>query len=104
MFYYFCLMIEGSGSGARSLTNGSGSGSRGPKNIWILQSVRYICENTLRAVWKMLLMFLFLFNVFASIWMFLRKMMWGRGLLKIHRYVFQCFLGAGNTVRTPELL
>jgi hypothetical protein len=32
-FYYFCLMIEGSGS--ISLTNGSGSGR--PKNIWILR-------------------------------------------------------------------
>ncbi len=37
--YYFCLMIEGSGSevgsGSVSLTNGSGSGR--PKNIWILR-------------------------------------------------------------------
>jgi hypothetical protein len=31
--YYFCLMIEGSGSGSIPLTNGSGSGSRRPKNI-----------------------------------------------------------------------
>ncbi len=31
--YYFCLMIEGSGSGSVALTNGSGS--RRPKNIWI---------------------------------------------------------------------
>ena len=33
--YYFCLMIEGSGS--ISLTNGSGFGSRRPKNIWIIR-------------------------------------------------------------------
>jgi hypothetical protein len=33
--YYFCLMIEGSGSGFIPLTRGSGSGSRRPKNIWI---------------------------------------------------------------------
>jgi hypothetical protein len=31
--YYFCLMIKGSGS--IPLTNGSGSGSRRPKNTWI---------------------------------------------------------------------
>jgi hypothetical protein len=31
--YYFCLTIEGSGSGFISLTNGSGYG--GPKNKWI---------------------------------------------------------------------
>jgi hypothetical protein len=37
--YYFCMMIEGSGSRAGSgsipLTSGSGSGSRRPKNIRI---------------------------------------------------------------------
>ena len=33
MSYYFCLMIEGSGS--MPLTNGSRSGSRRPKNMWI---------------------------------------------------------------------
>ncbi len=35
--YYFCLIKEGSrpGSGSIHLTNGSGSGSRGPKNAWI---------------------------------------------------------------------
>jgi hypothetical protein len=39
--YYFCTMIEGSGtragseSGSIPLTNGSGSGSRRPKNMWI---------------------------------------------------------------------
>jgi hypothetical protein len=37
--YYFCLMIEGSRSGAGSgsipLTIGSGSGSLWPKNMWI---------------------------------------------------------------------
>jgi hypothetical protein len=34
--YYFCMMIEGSrsGSGSIPLTNGSGSGSRRPKNMW----------------------------------------------------------------------
>jgi len=31
--YYFCLMIEGSGSGSIHLTKGSGSGR--PKNTWI---------------------------------------------------------------------
>ncbi len=31
--YYFCLMIEGSGSGSIPLTNGSGS--MRPKNMWI---------------------------------------------------------------------
>jgi hypothetical protein len=34
-FYYFCFMIEGSGSGSIPLTNGSGSGSRMPENMWI---------------------------------------------------------------------
>ncbi len=33
--YYFCLMIEGSGSGSIPPTRRSGSGSRRPKNIWI---------------------------------------------------------------------
>jgi hypothetical protein len=33
--YYFCLMIEGSGSGSMPLTDGSGYGSGRPKNIWI---------------------------------------------------------------------
>jgi hypothetical protein len=35
--YYFCMIIEGSesGSGSIPLTNGSGSGSRRPKNMWI---------------------------------------------------------------------
>ncbi len=33
--YYFCLMIEGSRSGSIFLTNGSASGSRRPKNMWI---------------------------------------------------------------------
>ncbi len=36
-FYYFCLMIEGPGSGSKPLTNGSGSGSRRQKNIRILR-------------------------------------------------------------------
>ncbi len=31
--YYFCMMIEESGSGSIPLTNGSGSGR--PKNMWI---------------------------------------------------------------------
>jgi hypothetical protein len=33
MYYYFCLMIDGSGSGSIPLTNGSGSGI--PKNMWL---------------------------------------------------------------------
>ncbi len=39
--YYFCMMIEGSGSragsgsGSKHVTSGSGSGSRRPKNTWI---------------------------------------------------------------------
>jgi hypothetical protein len=32
---YFCMMIEGAGSGSIHLTSGSGSGSRRPKNMWI---------------------------------------------------------------------
>jgi hypothetical protein len=31
--YYFCLVLEGSGS--IPLTDGSGSGSKRPKNMWI---------------------------------------------------------------------
>jgi hypothetical protein len=34
-WYYFCLMIEGSGSIPGTLINGSGSGPRRPKNILI---------------------------------------------------------------------
>jgi hypothetical protein len=37
--YYFCLMIEGSGS--ISLTNGFGCGSERPKNIWILRNTSF---------------------------------------------------------------
>ncbi len=39
--YYFCMMIEGSGSGSRAgsgsipLISGSGYGSWRPKNMWI---------------------------------------------------------------------
>ncbi len=33
--YYFCMMIEGSGSGSIPLTSRSGFGSRRPKNMWI---------------------------------------------------------------------
>ncbi len=33
--YYFCMVIEGSGSGFIPLTSGSGSGSWRPKNTWI---------------------------------------------------------------------
>ncbi len=39
--YYFCLMIEGSGS--IPLTNGSGSGSRRPKNIRIRNTSGWGC-------------------------------------------------------------
>ncbi len=38
--YYFCLMIEGYGAGSIPLTNGSGSGSRRPKNMWIRTRIR----------------------------------------------------------------
>jgi hypothetical protein len=34
-YYYFCMMIEGSGSESIPLTNGSGSGFRRPKIMWI---------------------------------------------------------------------
>jgi hypothetical protein len=33
--YYFCMIIEGSGSGSIPLTSGYGSGSWRPKNMWI---------------------------------------------------------------------
>ncbi len=43
--YYCCLMLEGSGSGSLTLTNGSGS--RRPKNIWILRiRIRNTAANT----------------------------------------------------------
>jgi hypothetical protein len=32
---YFCLVIEGSGTGSGSIPLTNGSGSRRPKNIWI---------------------------------------------------------------------
>ncbi len=41
--YYFCMMIEGSGSRSIPLTNGSGSGR--PKNIWI-RWIRIRIRNT----------------------------------------------------------
>ena len=45
--YYFCMMIEGSGSGSRAgsipLTSGSGSGR--PKNMWI-RWIRIRIRNT----------------------------------------------------------
>ncbi len=41
--YYFCMMIEGSGS--IPLTSGSGSGSRRPKNKWI-RWIRIWIRNT----------------------------------------------------------
>ncbi len=46
--YYFCLVIEGSGSGSIPLTNGSRSGSRWPKNIWIRIQIRntYYTDST----------------------------------------------------------
>ncbi len=43
--YYFCIMIEGSRSGSIPLTNGSGSGSRRPKNMWI-RWIRIRIRNT----------------------------------------------------------
>jgi hypothetical protein len=51
--YYFCLMIEGSGSGSIPLNNGSGS--RRLKNMWIRwirirNTVRNIAVNTIRVV------------------------------------------------------
>jgi hypothetical protein len=33
--YYFCMMIEGFGSGSIHLTSGSEPGSGRPKNMWI---------------------------------------------------------------------
>ncbi len=41
--YYFCLEGSGSraGSGSIPLTNGSGSGSRRPKNMWIRIQIRF---------------------------------------------------------------
>jgi hypothetical protein len=52
--YYFCMMIEGSGSGSRegsgSIPLTSGSGSWRPKNTWIRirnTGSRPICENLL---------------------------------------------------------
>ncbi len=36
-FYYFCLMMEGSGAESVLGTIGSGCGSGRPKNIWILR-------------------------------------------------------------------
>ncbi len=44
---FFCLVIEGSSSGSRSIlmTDGSGSGSRRPKNIWI-RLIRIRIRNT----------------------------------------------------------
>ncbi len=41
--YYFCMMIEGSGS--IRLTSGSGSGSWRPKNMWI-RWIRIRIRNT----------------------------------------------------------
>ncbi len=35
--YYFCLMMKGSGDGSVLVTNGSGCGSRRPKNVRILR-------------------------------------------------------------------
>jgi hypothetical protein len=43
--YYFCMMIEGSGSGFIPLTSGSGSGSGRPKNMWI-RWIRIRIRNT----------------------------------------------------------
>ena len=41
--YYFCMMIEGTGSGSIPLTSGSGR----PKNMWI-QWIRKTGKNTLK--------------------------------------------------------
>ncbi len=51
--YYFCLMIERSGSGAGSvpLTNGSGSGR--PKNIRIIR-LRILIRNTAKWIYSLL--------------------------------------------------
>ncbi len=54
--YYFCIMIEGSRSwsGSIPLINGSGSGSRRPKNIriwWIRIRIRIRNTGINRAIW-----------------------------------------------------
>ncbi len=47
--YYFCLVIEGSGSGSTPLSNGSASGLRRPKNMWI-RWIRVRIRNTDRGM------------------------------------------------------
>ncbi len=46
--YYFCMVAEGSGSGAIPLTNGTGSGR--PKNMWI-RWIRIRIRNTGSRYW-----------------------------------------------------
>ncbi len=49
-YYYFCLMIEGSGAGSRSVRHTNGSGSGRPKIIRILRIViRIRIRNTATA-------------------------------------------------------
>ncbi len=48
--YYFCLIIEESGSGSVSLTNGYGCGSGRPKNIWIIRIwIRKTDKNSIKS-------------------------------------------------------
>jgi hypothetical protein len=47
--YYFCMMIEESGSGSIPLTSGSASGTWRPKNIWIRIRIRNTALQSIRS-------------------------------------------------------
>ena len=53
ILFYFCLVIEGSGSesGSIPLTNGSRSGSRRPKNTWIRIRIRNTGIHNTMLIW-----------------------------------------------------